>query len=440
MDKRIFLENLLSNIRNMDIFYIISSYISLTRKGCNYLGLCPFHDDKTLGSFVVSPDKKIFKCFSCDIGGDAIRFVANFQNINYVEAAFEIGIKQNIITKEEYNKYFAKRFYSKKEVKNVEEANIKRYKETSNKADIKTLNYVFSLFINQMKLSEEHKLYLINKRMLSEEIIEKRKYKTYPTEKAFKNLIENLENNLEFIPGYKKSFNTIDELLSTIPGFYQRKISDIWTWSFPKNKGIILPLRNAHEEIVGLQVRRDEKDEENGRYIWFSSTFALYNDKFRNGTSSGSPIDVVFPKKIKHKYIFITEGRFKSEALVNVYGSPSISVQGVTSWRGIEKEIKEIVKILNKTSIKESIKILISFDSDWMYKKQVYNQLIKISKYLSDNFKDIEIKYLYWESDYKGIDDLLINLDKDLKPIKIPIKAKTIEEIKEIFKKKEESA
>lgn len=68
-----------------DIVDVISSYVKLKRSGRNYLGLCPFHGEKT-PSFTVSPDKGFFYCFGCHVGGDVIGFIKQAENLDYVEA------------------------------------------------------------------------------------------------------------------------------------------------------------------------------------------------------------------------------------------------------------------------------------------------------------------------------------------------------------------
>lgn len=66
--------------KSSDIVNIISEYINLTKKGANYIGLCPFHQD-TKPSLYVSPEKKVYKCFSCNKGGDVISFVQQIKKI-----------------------------------------------------------------------------------------------------------------------------------------------------------------------------------------------------------------------------------------------------------------------------------------------------------------------------------------------------------------------
>ena len=65
-----------------DIVNIVSEYVTLTKKGRNYWGCCPFHQEKT-PSFSVAPDKGFFYCFGCQAGGDAFRFLMRIENIGF---------------------------------------------------------------------------------------------------------------------------------------------------------------------------------------------------------------------------------------------------------------------------------------------------------------------------------------------------------------------
>ena len=78
-----------------DIESLIGSYVSLKRSGSNLFGLCPFHSEKS-GSFSVSPAKKMFYCFGCGAGGDAITFVMKAENLEYVDAIEFLAAKVGI--------------------------------------------------------------------------------------------------------------------------------------------------------------------------------------------------------------------------------------------------------------------------------------------------------------------------------------------------------
>ncbi len=82
----LFPEDLIEEIRvNNDIVDVISEYVKLDKKGKNYFGRCPFHNEKT-ASFSVEPVKQIFNCFGCGKGGNVIHFIMGIENLDFPEA------------------------------------------------------------------------------------------------------------------------------------------------------------------------------------------------------------------------------------------------------------------------------------------------------------------------------------------------------------------
>ena len=86
------IEKLIDNIK---IEELIGEYVSLKRAGASYKGRCPFHHEKT-PSFVVTPVKKIFKCFGCNAGGNAITFYQKINNLDYYSAVSELAKKYRV--------------------------------------------------------------------------------------------------------------------------------------------------------------------------------------------------------------------------------------------------------------------------------------------------------------------------------------------------------
>ncbi len=74
---------------------VVSQFVTLKRRGINYVGLCPFHDDKT-PSFYVSPAKNICKCFACGEGGSAVHFIMKQEQLSYFDALRFLAKKYNI--------------------------------------------------------------------------------------------------------------------------------------------------------------------------------------------------------------------------------------------------------------------------------------------------------------------------------------------------------
>jgi DNA primase len=93
-------ETQIEEIRNSaNILDIISSHVALRKRGKNFIGLCPFHNEKT-PSFTVSEDKQIYHCFGCGVGGNVFKFLMDFKSISFVESVQEVadivGIKINL--------------------------------------------------------------------------------------------------------------------------------------------------------------------------------------------------------------------------------------------------------------------------------------------------------------------------------------------------------
>jgi len=78
-----------------DIVAVISEHIQLRKAGRNFVGLCPFHGEKT-PSFNVNPEKQIYKCFGCDAGGDVFKFVQQMDRVSFIEAVTHLAQRTGI--------------------------------------------------------------------------------------------------------------------------------------------------------------------------------------------------------------------------------------------------------------------------------------------------------------------------------------------------------
>lgn len=86
-------------LSRIDIIEIVGSFIKLKKRGANYLGLCPFHGEKS-PSFTVSPAKEIYKCFGCGRSGNTISFIMEHEKYSYVEALRWLAAKYNVEVEE----------------------------------------------------------------------------------------------------------------------------------------------------------------------------------------------------------------------------------------------------------------------------------------------------------------------------------------------------
>ena len=89
-------DELIEEIRtNNDIVDVISKYVTLKRSGRNFFGLCPFHKEKS-PSFAVSPDKQIFHCFGCGVGGNVIHFISKIEGLDFKDTLELLANRANI--------------------------------------------------------------------------------------------------------------------------------------------------------------------------------------------------------------------------------------------------------------------------------------------------------------------------------------------------------
>ncbi len=88
----------------LDIVDVVGSYIELKKAGGNFKAPCPFHDEKS-PSFVVSPQKQIYHCFGCGAGGDAVKFVMEYEKLNYPEALEKLADSYNFTLSYTDNKH-----------------------------------------------------------------------------------------------------------------------------------------------------------------------------------------------------------------------------------------------------------------------------------------------------------------------------------------------
>ena len=147
-------EEIIDEVRQSnDIVDVLSQYMYLKRSGRNYFGLCPFHNEKS-PSFSVSPDKQIFHCFGCGVGGNVISFIMKIEGCGFVEAIQILAEKANIQLPTLENNLDSQR----------EELKAKVYKVNEFTADF----YHKNLYTSNAKIGQEY----VKKRMLTNDTLE----------------------------------------------------------------------------------------------------------------------------------------------------------------------------------------------------------------------------------------------------------------------------
>lgn len=410
------IEDLFEAVYRTSIEKVIGAYVPLKRKGNYYECLCPFHADKSLGSFIITPRLNIYKCFSCGEGGGAVSFVAKYFNLKSVDAAVKIARDLHLFPAEELDRFSTDEI-DKESLKKAHNKVAKKYLvvEEDNIASIDERDKVYRAFLNELSLSKEHHEHLSKVRHLSDEEIKEGLYRSIDRDTF---VIDSLFKNNKFH----------DKDLMGIPGFYKAKNEEgIYEWRHTSSTGILIPLKNEDGKIYGLQVRKDEGDV---RYVFFSSSFAKNRAEMISGTSAKSGYDCIYPKKPSSKTLFITEGRFKGQILSDFLGTPVITLQGVGAWKS---DLLDVVRKMEKNYFKRDSfhfqRIIIAYDSDILTNDSVFKAGRKLGNFLEDSYN---ISYLLWNPALgKGIDDLIINQDyKEKKDIAEDIRCVKFENFK----------
>ena len=397
-NRREFIEDMFFKLENVPIEQIVGSRVPLKQQGAHLYGSCPFHSSTHHRSFVVTPRKNIWHCFVCGdgFGGNGIKFISLYDNIDYLQAAFKVAYENNIISYDEYIMY-SKINYNETYVNRLEQKHVgsKKIAVTAKpKAPDFIIHNVYSIIKENCSLSEEDYKTLKNERHLSDTRIA-RDYFTAPTNWKQK------ENILNAIRAAYPEYT--DEILMTVPGFYIEPEKGKNRLKFSFAKGIAFCIR-TDTKIKAIQIRRYTVKEEQKRYTWFSSSFTdAEPDKYLGGAGCGSPHDILYPDNTDKGIIAITEGRFKSEILRDA-GNVAISLQGVSTWKGIQNEI---LHIMDSRPVR---KIYLFYDSDMLGNTAVYNQSIALLKAIEITFPTIQTYHAIWKKEWgKGIDDMYFN-------------------------------
>ncbi len=214
-------------LSNLDIVDVVSKYVNLKKAGKNYLGLCPFHKEKT-PSFTVAPDKQIYKCFWCGAGGNAIKFLMEVERIDYPEAIKILSKQANV----DLSKY------------NYGEA--KDQKLVSQKEKAKLINKkVLQFFRENFTKSDTAQKYLYENRNLTDEIINSFELWFAP------------DSNYELTKTLKNSWFTDDEIIALGLG---RKWNTGDLYSFFRNR-IMFPIYDHMSNVVAFAGRAMKPDD-----------------------------------------------------------------------------------------------------------------------------------------------------------------------------------
>jgi len=345
-------EEILELKHRINIVDIIKDYVSLTKRGKNYFGICPFHDDHN-PSMSVSSDKQMYKCFVCGAAGDVFHFVRDYEKISYYEAVKRVVDKAGLNVSIDIN-------YKRNANSDI------KYKEQYDIYDISNKLYQNNL---NTSLGKTARNYLVE-RQISEDMI-----------KHFQIGLSINDNNLTKLL-INKGF---DEDLLVKCGIAIRSnngVNDIY-----RNR-IMFPLWDINGRTIGFSGRIYEGNDQS-KYINTMET-----DIFKKGTllyNYHNARETI----IKEDKVIIVEGFMDA---IRLY---SIGINNVLATMGtaITKEQVNLIRKLTKN-------VILMFDGDSAGEKATLS-FIDVSKDI-----DFDIKIVRLEDDMDP-DDYIIKKGKD---------------------------
>lgn len=357
-------QDIISNIRNqINISEVVIEYITLNKKGNNFLGICPFHQD-TKPSLSVNDSKKIFKCFSCGVSGDAFSFISKYENISYNQAVLKIAKKNNI-------DFSSISFLDNINKKDIE---LSILFEINNKT-----NYYFNNFLK----NKENKYvidYLYN-RGIDDTLIEHFQIGFAPDNSNI--IIDLLTNKNNMLMNENLGFKSKDIFDAGISNLNSK--GEYISFFFNR---ITIPILNEENKIIGFGARTINNEEP--KYLNTGTT------KIFNKSQTLFNINNIINENIDTEILYLVEG------YMDVIALHKIGIKNVVATMGVsfnELHFEVLNRLIN-------LKIInICFDNDFAG----INSTIKTAEIISKKYSVSIIKY---ESELKDI-DAIIKEDKE---------------------------
>ncbi len=378
------------DVAGIPVVDVISSRIPLKRRGTYYDGLCPFHGDKSLGSFKVNAAKNTWRCYACGEGGGAAAFVAKFDGTSLFEASVKLGVEYGLVSQDEGEKMLRGKGtgYKPKKKRVIVPVSPNTPRDASH------LERVYDAFAAAAgPLSDEQLAHIRGVRHADGWESEFFRWPNpknpqfwvrFGRELKSRGIMEPVVSAVRCVPGF--AFN-----LETMRPYFMTGV------------GIGIRLHDADGHTTGLQLRSDNKSDK-VRYRLFSSGWAEMNSDDAlyafDGATMPQALDVISPKVGKPVRAAITEGRFKGIQLAK-RGYLVLSLNGVNNYQLI---LGQFVDCLNRAGISE---VDIYFDSDMFTKQSVARAAIGIFRALHSS--GLSSYFVTWDPSLgKGIDDVLI--------------------------------
>lgn len=293
-------ETTIDKVRDLDILDVVSPYVELVRKGSNYVGKCPFHNERT-GSFTVNKSKNLCYCFSCHKGGDGIKFIQEKENLSFIEAV-EFLAKQNNIPIEKIN-------------------------EDKTEDEQKELKYKESLLITLEVIHQFYSEYL--RSTLDEEVDNARAYafNRWPEEFCYSSGIGYAPKNSNILFEYIKKKGLSEDRLIELGIIKKNDKGQIYPLF---KERVIIPIKDKWGRTIGFTGRYIGSDSHSHKYVNSSNSIIYVKSKTIFG------IEKI--RKNLQDYLIIVEGAPDVLRLQSIGYNNAVASLG-TTWSDTQFEI-----------------------------------------------------------------------------------------------------
>lgn len=392
----------------VSIVEAISQYIKLQPRNGKYYGLCPFHNDKSIGSFVVFPDvasgkRGWFQCYACGEKGDNIDFVKDFLGVGYREAAIKICLNAGLLSQDDANILLGKATGTV-QVRNKKTVTVKKEVSLAEKRDPDHLNRVYSCFAAASNpLSPSMRELLVKKRCIP--VSSLTKYFMFPVRSDLGEFWAQFRVKLSKEFGISEQ-SQLDQLLIGVPGFYIS--NQVLSFSTGNDPRIGIKVFDRNGRISGIQTWSIEtadgevhtKEEKSNRYKFLSSGYAngTENSLGSMGCSCGYVEDVLYSiVRAKEKVVAITEGRFKAEILSSL-GYTVVNMHSIANWKAAGEAALGVAEEIGAT------RFILCYDCE-----QNDNMLSSAASLYEKISPALPTDFIIWNpARGKGIDDVII--------------------------------
>lgn len=379
--------------KSVDINNVIEQYLPLKKQGGHYLGICPFHNDGNLGSFKVTPSKGIFKCWACEVEGDAIDFVSKYCRISSRDAAIKIAEDHKLITPTEADNLRQGRG-TDLNISIIPQNIVRKENKLAVKASAEHLDLVYQAFTaaTGMQLSYRFRHILLNERHLEDKDL--KDYFIFPSP-ADRNFLSRFKTEMQTRFGAMSDTDFVTKLIG-VPGFFVKPDGSVTFISCNKPcLGIII--RDREKRISGIQMRvMSSIAPGEHRYRFMSSGFASGGEHSygKYGCGCGYIEDVLYPQKWCGA-IAVTEGRFKAVALAKL-GFIAVNMHSISNW----KPAGEVALALANKYKAGRFVLVYDQEENKATMQSASNLFCMLNGYLVD--------VAIWNKEYgKGIDDVI---------------------------------